>query len=80
MYAGEVWKRNTKFVKQLETVRMTAAKMILGCSSTTSNTVSRAELGTYPLKLSRDARSLKWQYEVKNMPGKRLPAIADRAG
>ena len=38
-YAGEVWEGNTKFVKQLETVLMTAAKHILGCSSTTSNTV-----------------------------------------
>ena len=38
-YAGEVWEGNAKFVKQLETVQMTAAKKILGCSSTTSNTV-----------------------------------------
>ena len=41
-YAGEVWKGNAKFVKQLETVQMTAANKILGCSSTTSNTVLRA--------------------------------------
>ena len=26
-YAGEVWKGNTKFVEQLETVQMTAAKV-----------------------------------------------------
>ena len=58
---------------------MAAAKKILGCSSTTSNTVSRAELGTYPLKTNRDARKLKWQYEVKNMPEKRLPAVVDIA-
>ena len=46
-YAGEVWERNPKLVKPLETVQMTAAKKVLliGCSSTTSNTVSRAELG-----------------------------------
>ena len=31
-YAGEVWEGNAKFVKQLETVQMTAAKKILGCS------------------------------------------------
>ena len=37
------------FVKQLETVQMTAAKNILGCTSTTSNTVLRAELGMYPI-------------------------------
>ena len=50
-YAGEVWKGSAKFVKQLETVQMTAAKNILGCSSTTSNTVlRRAELGMHPLK------------------------------
>ena len=41
-YAGEVWEGNAKFVKQLETMQMTAAKNILGCSSTTSNAVLRA--------------------------------------
>ena len=49
-YAGEVWEGNAKFVKELETKLMTAAKNMLGCSSTTSNTVLRAELGIYPLK------------------------------
>ena len=44
-YAGEVWEGNAKFVKQLEAVQMTAAKNILGCSSTTSNTAFRAERG-----------------------------------
>ena len=38
-YAGEVWEWNAKLVKQLETVQMTAAKKILRCSGTTSNTV-----------------------------------------
>ena len=46
-YAGEVWEGNAKFVKQSNTVQMSAAKNILRCSSTTSNT---AELGMYPLK------------------------------
>lgn len=78
-YAGEVWEGNAKLVKQLETVQMTAAKKVLGCSSTTSNTVLRAELGMYPLKTNRDVRKLKWQYKVRNMPKHRLPAIADRA-
>ena len=64
---------------QLETVQMAAAKRVLGCSSTTSNTVLRAELGICPLKTNRDVRKLKWQCKVKNMPKKRLPAIADRA-
>ena len=45
--------RDTKLVKQLETVQMTAAKKILGCSSTTSNTVLRAELGMHPLKTNK---------------------------
>ncbi|MEP5375891.1 MAG: hypothetical protein ABJQ14_08885, partial [Hyphomicrobiales bacterium] len=44
---------NAKLVKQLETVQMTAAKKILRCSSTTSNTVLRAELGMHPLKTNR---------------------------
>ena len=30
-YAGEAWEGNAKFVKQLKTVQMTAAKNILGC-------------------------------------------------
>lgn len=36
-YAGEVWEGNGKLVKQLETVQMTAAKKMLGCSGMTSN-------------------------------------------
>ena len=47
---AEVWEGNTKLVKQLETVQMAAAKRVLGCSSTTSITILRAELGMYPLK------------------------------
>ena len=79
-YAGEVWEGNAKFMKQLETVQMTAAKTILGCSSTTSNnTVLRAELGMYPLETNTAARKLKWQHRVKNMPEKMLPAVVDRA-
>ena len=50
-------------------VQIAAAKKILGCSSTTSNTVLRAELraelGMYPLKTNRDAIKLKWQYKLK---------------
>ena len=78
-YAGEVWGGNAKLVKQLETVQMTAAKKVRGCSRKTSSTVLRAELRMYPLKTNRDVRKLKWQYDVRNMPKKRLPAIADRA-
>ena len=38
-YAGEAWEGNAKSAQQLETaIQMTAAKKILGCSSTTSNT------------------------------------------
>ena len=66
-------------VKQLETVQLTAAKKVLGCSRTTSNIVSKAELGMYPLETNRDVRKLKWQYKVRNMPKKRLSVIADRA-
>ena len=78
-YAGKDWEGDAKFVKQLETVQMTAAKKILGCSSTTSNALLRAELGMYPHKINGDVRKLKWQYKVNNMPEKRLPAIGDRA-
>ena len=58
-YAGEVWEGNAKFVKQAETVQMTAATKITRCSSMTSNTVLRAELGVYPLKTNRVTRKLK---------------------
>ena len=68
MYAGEVWEGNAKFVKQLETVQMTTAHNILGCSSTTRNT----ELEMNRLETNRDARKLKCQYKVKNMPENRL--------
>ena len=78
-YAGEVCQGNAKLVKQLETVQMTAARKTLRCSSTTSNTVLRAELGMRPLKTNRDTRKFIWQYKVRNMPKKRLPAIVDRA-
>ena len=58
-YAGELRERNAKLAKQLETVQMTAAKKVLGCSSTTSNTIVRAELGMYSLKTNRDVINLK---------------------
>ena len=58
-FAGEVWEGNAKFVKQGETVQMTAAKNMLGCSSTTSNnTVLRAELGMYSLNPFRAPKPL----------------------
>ena len=34
----------------------------------------------YSLKTNRDTRKLKWQYKVRNMPKKRLPATFDTAG
>ena len=39
----------------------------------------RAELGMYPHKTNKDVRNVKWQYDARNMPEKRLPAVADRA-
>ena len=33
----------------------------------------------YPLQTNRDVRKLKLQHKVRNMPKKRLPAMADRA-
>ena len=51
--------RERKFVKELQTVQMPTAKNILGCSSTTSNTILRVELGVYPLETNRDVGKLK---------------------
>ena len=45
-YVG-VWEENTKFVKQLEEVQMTAAKKVPGCSSTTSNSI-KSRTGNVP--------------------------------
>ena len=78
-YAGEVWEGNKKLAEKLETVQMSAAKKILGCSKTTSNTALRAELGMYALKTNRDMRKLRWQHSVRSMQSERLPAIVDRA-
>ena len=52
-YAGASMGRERKVRKQLQTVQMPAATKILGCSSTTRNTVLRAEPGMYPLKTSK---------------------------
>ena len=69
-YAGEVWEGNAQLVKQLETVQMAAAKKVLGCSSTTSKNWECTHL-----KTNRDVTKLIWQYKVKNIPKKRLPAL-----
>ena len=47
-------------------------KTVLGCSSTTSNTVLKAKLGMYPLEI-------KWggeKVEIMSVPKERLPTIA----
>ena len=52
-YAGELSEGNVKFVIQLETVQITAAKKGPRCSSTAIYTISRAELGMYTLTTNR---------------------------
>ena len=47
-YTGEVWEGIAKFVKQLETVQMTAAEKLLGCSSATGNTVFKSRAKNAP--------------------------------
>ena len=74
-----MWEGNAKFLIQLETVQRTEAKNNSRCSSPTRNKVLRAKLGLYPLKTNGDMKKLKWQYKVRNMPKKGLPAIIDRA-
>ena len=58
-------------------VRKTAGK-VLGCSSTTSNTISRAKMGIQ-LETNRDAVKLKGQYKLRKKPEKRLLATANSA-
>ncbi|CAB1104917.1 unnamed protein product [Ectocarpus sp. CCAP 1310/34] len=74
-YAGEVWEGNKKVVKELEAAQMKAAKIILGCSTRTSNAAVRAELGIQSLRSGRDARKLTWQYRMCGMGEERLPRI-----
>ena len=50
---------NAQLAEQLGTVKTTAAKKVLGCSSTMSNTILKAEKGIYPLKTNRDVIKLK---------------------
>ena len=52
---------------------------LLGCSSTTSITALRAELGVYSLKTNRDVRKLKWQYKARSPLKRTLPVIASNA-
>ena len=37
-HAGEAWEGDAKLITQLEAVQTAAAKKVIGCSSTTSNT------------------------------------------
>ena len=60
-----------KFVIQLETVNIIAAKEVLRWPSTASSTALRAELGTCPLKTNRDAAKLKREYKVREHAKKR---------
>ena len=55
-YAKEVWKGNAKSVDNVEAVQMAAAKSILGCSKTTSNTALGAESGMCPFETNRNMR------------------------
>ena len=77
----EKYGRGTRssYVKQVETIMMTAAKEVLGCSSTTSDIVLREDLGMCPVKTIRDGSNLKCHYQIIRMPKKLSPAIADRA-
>ena len=72
-HVGEAWEGNAKFVNQLETVQITAANKMLGCSSTTSNRVFGEYLETTHLKEIREVRKLKYELEY----GIRLPAAVD---
>ena len=68
----EVWEGSAKFVKHLETVQMTAARKVLLIVCSTSNTVSRAELGMYPIKTNTGVRKLKGQYKIRAMQKKKV--------
>ena len=58
---------------------LTAAKKVLGCSSTASTAVLGLKLGLGPLRTKRDVRKLRGQYKLRRMPKKRLPTIANSA-
>lgn len=48
-------------LKKLETVQMTGAEIILGCSKTTSGALLRAGLGMYPRKQRHEETKLATQ-------------------
>lgn len=50
-----------------------------GCSCSTGTAVFRAELGMHPLRRNREVKNMKMQYNVKSVPKRRLPAMADEA-
>ena len=79
-YAGEVWEGNAKLVKQLKTIQMRAAKRstrMLKFDEVLQQYKEQNWKSTH--SKHRDVRMLKGQHKVRNMPKKRLPAIADRA-
>ena len=54
---AEVWEGNAKLIKpKIETAQMTAAKNVIGCSSTTSTAVLRADMRMCPRKKTQDVR------------------------
>ena len=78
-YAGEVWEGNAKLVKQLKTIQMRAAKRstrMLKFDEVLQQYKEQNWKSTH--SKHRDVRMLKGQHKVRNMPKKRLPAIADR--
>ena len=60
-HAGQVREGSAKFAKQLEAAQMTAAKQLLGCSSTTSGSI-KSRTANAPKKTKREVRKFKWQY------------------
>ena len=72
-YGSELWEGNTSQAASLESIMLGGAKLVLGCSSKTSNDATWGDMGLEFLQGRRDEHKLSWWYKVISMPLSRYP-------
>ena len=72
-YGSEVWECNKSQAIVLESIQLSAAKKMIGCSSKTCNEAVRGNMGLEALKTGRDRAKLNWWYKVNKMTDDRYP-------
>lgn len=73
---GKDGRETRSWSRDLETVQMTAAK-VLGCLRTTSIAALRVGWGIHPFGINMGVRKLLGQYSVKNVHRRRLTGTVD---